>query len=292
VRAVSRIRSKIVSTTLQPRELDPVIMQLLGCVARTHDVAGILRSAAVGCYAEDRIGDALADVIHRSLFGLQEDVNVHGAPPEPPPTLHFDAAVRDAFRQGEARPELASPGHKTWEALIEAGRKVFVERGYHRTRVGDVVEAAGVSRGAFYRYFGNKDQLARALATRALQTVSQTLSEIPAPALHDGTAGTTLLRRWLRRYSLTQSNEAAMLRVWVDAALQDATLRANSAAALDWGRRAMVRFIEQRGFGDVHSEGLVMLALLSSFGARERTSIEVGAAAHIIEQGLLGVSRR
>jgi hypothetical protein len=101
-----------------------------------------------------------------------------------------------------------------------------------------------------------------------------------------------VLRRWLRRYNLTQANEAAMLRVWVDAALQDATLRANSAPALDWGRRLMVSFLERRGFGDVETEGLVMVALLSSFGARERTPAEVDAAAHIIEQGLLGQSRR
>ena len=54
----------------------------------------------------------------------------------------------------------------------------------------------------------------------------------------------------------------------------------------------MVSFLERRGLGDVETEGLVMVALLSSFGARERTSAEVDAAAHIIEQGLLGQSRR
>jgi len=292
LRTVSRIRSRIVGTTLRPRELDLVIMQLLECVTRTHDVVRILRSAVAGQYIEDRVGDALADVIHRSLFGLQEDVNIHAPLPQRPPVLHFDPAIRDAFTQGEPPPELTSAGRKTREALRDAGRKVFVERGYHRTRVSDVVEAAGVSRGAFYRYFEDKDQLARTLATRAMQTVSLVLSEIPAPGGNDGASGRTALRRWLRRYNLTQANEAAMLRVWVDAALQDATLRANSAPALDWGRRVMVSFLERRRFGDVDTEGLVMVALLSSFGARERTPAEVDAAAHIIEQGLLGLSRR
>ena len=291
-RTVSRIRSRIVTTPLRPRELDPVIMQLLECVARTHDVARILRSAAPGHYDEDRVGDALADVIHRSWFGLQEGVNVHRPPPQRPPALHFDPVVRDAFAQGESAPDLTSAGRKTWEALMEAGRSVFVERGYHRTRVGDVALAAGVSRGVFYRYFDNKDQLARTLATRAMQTVSRVLAEIPAPGATDSASGRTALRRWLRRYSLTQAHEAGMLRVWVDAALQDATLRANSAPALDWGRRALVSFLEGRGFGDVDTEGLVMVALLSAFGARERTPAEVDAAAHIIEQGLLGLGPR
>ena len=123
------------STTLRPRELDPVIMQLLECVTRTHDVARILRSAVAGQYIDDRVGDALADVIHRSLFGLQGDVNVHRPPPQRPPVLHFDPVIRDAFTRGEPPLELTSAGRKTWEALVDAGRKVFVERGYHRARL-------------------------------------------------------------------------------------------------------------------------------------------------------------
>ena len=34
-----------------------------------------------------------------------------------------------------------------------------------------------------------------------------------------------------------------MLRVWVDAALQDPALRAESAPLLDWGRRRMSRYL-------------------------------------------------
>lgn len=290
-RTVSRIRARLVTPLLPARGVDPVIMQLLECVTHTHDVAAILRWAAAGHYGADSVGDALADVIHRSFFGLRQDVNVHRPPALRPPPLPFDPAVRSAFTLGEPAPQLTSAGRETRRALLEAGRRAFVERGYHRTHVSDVVEAAGVSRGAFYRYFENKDRLARALAARAMQTVSRVLAEIPVPAVIEGASGRTALRRWLRRYDLAQANEAALLRVWVDAALQDATLRANSAPALDWGRRVMVSFLEPRGFGDVETEGLVMVALLSSFGARERTAAEVDAVAHIIEQGLLGLGR-
>ena len=289
VRTVARIRSRISHTALRPRELDLVIMQLVECVDRTHDVARILRSAVGGHYTEERIGDALADVVHRSLFGRQDGVNVRAAPPESPPALPFDPAIRDAFAQSGS-PELTPAGRRTWNALLDAGRKVFVERGYHRTRIDDVVEAAGVSRGAFYRYFDDKDRLARILATRAMQTVSKVLAEIPARAEIDGASGRTVLRRWLRRYDQTQLDEAAMFRVWVDAALQDATLRANSAPALDWGRRTMAAFLAPRGFGDVDAEGLVLVALLSAFGAMERTAAEVDAAAHVVEQGMLGLA--
>ena len=61
-----------------------------------------------------------------------------------------------------------------------------------------------------------------------------------------------------------------MIRVWVDAALEDARLRSLSASALDWGRRRMVRVLGGRGFGDVDVEAVVMVALLGAFGAQPR----------------------
>jgi AcrR family transcriptional regulator len=291
-RAVSRIRSKIATSSLRARDVDPIVLQLLECVSRTHDVARILQSAVARHYAEDRVGDALADVLHRSFFGLLADVNVHRPAPQRPPVLRFDRLAGEAFAQSGPPPGLTAAGRQTWEALMEAGRKVFVERGYHRALVGEVAEAAHVSRAAFYRYFENKDELARALTARAMQTVSSALAELPATGASAGGAGTTPLRRWLRRYNAAQANEAAMIRVWVDAALQDAALRASSAPGLDWGRRVMVSFLEPRGFGDVDTEALVLMALLSSFGAKERTAAELNAAAHVIEQGFLGLGGR
>jgi AcrR family transcriptional regulator len=289
VRAVARIRSRIAAPALRPRELDPVIMQLLECVSRSHDVARILRSSAAGHYSEERVGDALADVIHRSLFGLQRDVNVHRPPARRPPAIPFDPVIRDAFTQSEPPLDPQSPGRQTREALMDAGRRVFAQRGYHRTRVGDVAEAAGVSRAWFYRYFENKEQLGRTLAARAIQAVSRVLAELPEATPNGVDTGRTALRRWLRRYNAAQTREAAMLRVWVDAALQDAALRASSAPALDWGRRALLPILERRGFGDADTECVVFVALLSSFGARERAPAEVDAAAHVIERGLLGL---
>lgn len=292
MRTLSKIRARVAAAALPLRLLDPVLLQLLEGVTQTHDLAWILRAALPRQYAEERVGDALADVLHRSLFGLERGVNVHPPAARRPPVVRFDPELRAAFAQAEPPPGLTPAGHRTWSALLDAGRKALVERGYHGARVGDVVAAAGISRGAFYRYFDDKDQLARVLAMRAMRTVALVLAEIPAEAASGAAAGRTALRRWLRRYAATQGTEAAMLRVWVDAALQDPALRAGSAPALDWGRRVAVSFLEPRGFGDIDTEAVVLLALLSSFGARDRTPAEVEAAAHIVEQGLLGLDRR
>jgi AcrR family transcriptional regulator len=284
-RNIARVRSRISTTILAPRQIDPVLMLLLQGMTRTHDMAGILRSAAPDGYPEDRMADALTDVFHRSLFGLDERVNVHPPATTHPPVLRFDPLIRSAFEPGEPDGELTAAGRHTRAALMDAGRDVFVRLGYHRARVDDVVEAAGVSHGAFYRYFENKEELAQILAVRAIRRVSTALAEIPhAPT----DAKDTALRLWLRRYNAAHSTETAVIRVWADASLEDPTLRADSAAAYDWGRRQLARFLAPRDFGDVDTEAVIMVGLLGGFGARERSAVTADSAAYINERGLLG----
>jgi len=285
-RHVAAFRSRLTATTLPPRHLGPVIALLLGCLPRTFDIAGILRSATPTAYPRDRTEDALADTVHRTLFGLQA-VNVHEPAGRRPPVLGFSPAVRDALRHDSTARHLTPAGRRTLQALMDAGRDLFVARGYHDTRVNDVVAAAGLSKGAFYRYFESKDSLVQVLAVQAIRTVSTTLADFPAAA-PDGAARTAAIRRWLRRYNATQAGEAEMIRVWADAAFQDATFRSDSAAALDWGRRRMASFLRPRGFGDVDAEAVISVALLGTFGSRERSAATIDAAAHVIERGFLG----
>jgi AcrR family transcriptional regulator len=47
----------------------------------------------------------------------------------------------------------------TYEALVDAGMRVFTEKGYDATRVDDIVERTGQTKGAFYFHFKNKLEL-------------------------------------------------------------------------------------------------------------------------------------
>lgn len=287
-RTLARIRSRLTTTTVAPRQLDQVILLLMRSVTRTHEIASILRSAAPDDFSEDQVADALTDVIHRALFGVDPAVNVHPPARRRPKPLRFDPILREAFAGEGPANDLTPAGQQTLTALLDAGREVFVRRGFHRTRVDDIVDLAGVSHGAFYRYFDNKDELARILTTQAMRTVALVLADIPSFAEIEADDGRPALRRWLRRYDATQNDEAAMLQVSVDASLQDATLRASSAPALDWGRRQLARFLEPRRFGDVDTDALVMVALVTSFATAQRPAA-VDATAHVIEHALLGL---
>jgi AcrR family transcriptional regulator len=287
-RDVAGIRSKLATTTLPPRQLDPVIALLLECLPRAFEDAVILRVAAADAYPESRVEDALADVVHRTLFGLRTDVNAHAPAGRPPPPIEFGPVMRGALREDDEPPALNAAGRQAFRALLAAGRDTFVARGYHPTRVDDIVVAAGVSHGAFYHYFESKDQFAQVLAARAVRRVATAFADIPDSAGTNGPARRAELRRWLRRYHAAHATEAAMFRVWLDATLQNAALATDSAAALDWGRRRMARFLAPRHFGDVDTDAVVMVALLGAFGARGRSAPAIDAAAHVIERGLLG----
>ncbi len=289
-RNVALIRSRLATTTLPSRDVDGVIQLLLGCLARTFDVTRILRSVAPDAYPATQVTDALTDVVHRTLFGRDDDLNVHAAPGRRPPNLAFSAPMTDVLGRDDEPTELTPAGRRTLDALLAAGTEVLVRRGYHRTRVDDIVAAAGVSHGAFYRYFANKDELAQVLAVQAIRRVSTALAAIPDPPdpRRAGPSGREeALRQWLRRYQGAHATETAFLRVWADIS-QDPERRADSAAAFDWGRRQMARFLRPRDFGDVDIDAVVMVALLGAFGSRTRSTAAVDAAAHIVERGLLG----
>jgi AcrR family transcriptional regulator len=66
---------------------------------------------------------------------------------------------------------LSSKGRQTREALEQAARKLFAERGFHGTTLADITSAAGKSAAVFYRYFAEKEDLLDVLAESFLREV-------------------------------------------------------------------------------------------------------------------------
>ncbi|HEX2619507.1 MAG TPA: TetR family transcriptional regulator [Phototrophicaceae bacterium] len=71
----------------------------------------------------------------------------------------------------------------TRQALLKAALNVFSHQGYSDTRLEDIAEEAGVTRGAIYHHFGSKSNLYNVLVTEA----SQQLSRVIMQALAEGT---------------------------------------------------------------------------------------------------------
>ncbi|SPM28293.1 TetR/AcrR family transcriptional regulator [Mycobacterium terramassiliense] len=66
---------------------------------------------------------------------------------------------------------LTAKGRQTRQAIEQAARKLFAERGFHGTTLADITSAAGKSSAVFYRYFADKEDLLAALAESFLHEV-------------------------------------------------------------------------------------------------------------------------
>lgn len=66
---------------------------------------------------------------------------------------------------------LTAKGRQTRQAIEQAARKLFTERGFHGTTLADITSAAGKSPAVFYRYFSDKEDLLAALAESFLHDV-------------------------------------------------------------------------------------------------------------------------
>ncbi|MGP4001473.1 TetR/AcrR family transcriptional regulator [Streptomyces sp. 8N706] len=63
------------------------------------------------------------------------------------------------------------------QRLLAAATRLFADRGYDRTSVQEIVEAAGVTKGALYHYFGSKDDLLHEIYGRVLRLQQERLDE-------------------------------------------------------------------------------------------------------------------
>lgn len=87
-------------------------------------------------------------------------------------------------------------GRRTRNNILNASRRVIARHGYVAMRVGDVATEAGLSLGAFYRYFENKDDMFSHLIAniheelfRASRATSHDLKTDPYGALREANYG-------------------------------------------------------------------------------------------------------
>jgi AcrR family transcriptional regulator len=125
--------------------------------------------------------------------------------------------------------ELRAQGRKTMRKLSDAGMRVFAERGYHQSRVDDIVRAARTSHGTFYLYFANKEDLLRALAVECAQEMEQLAQSIgPIDATP---AGYAALREFLDDFVTTYRRYGVVIRAWMEDQVSDRELDRLGVAA-------------------------------------------------------------
>lgn len=82
--------------------------------------------------------------------------------------------------RADARTSRDASGPPVPQRLLSTATRLFAERGYDRTSVQEIVEHAGVTKGALYHYFGSKDDLLHAVYARVLQLQQERLERCMA----------------------------------------------------------------------------------------------------------------
>jgi AcrR family transcriptional regulator len=275
---VSSMRSFFSAEELDPRSADALLTILIDMVVRTFRFERLLQEATPDAYPDERMNDALADVLHRCLFGRVHGVNDTGKPPA------VDEPALTPRRPSPRPPTSSAAGSATYAALIEAGRKSIIERGLYATRIDDIVAQAGVSHGNFYHYFKSVTELVEVLLRGSLRQVGEVIDAMPS-------AGGADLREWLTSFTVNHSRQTAIMRVWGEVALRLPDLDYDATAWMDRLRRRIQGFLEPRGFGDAGAEAVVLFALLDSVGAFKRSPHIIESVADLVEVGFLGRPR-
>jgi AcrR family transcriptional regulator len=169
---------------------------------------------------------------------------------------------REAGMPAQAR-ELRAQGRKTMRRLLDAGMRVFADRGFHAARVDDIVRAARTSHGTFYLYFTNKEDLLRALATECgleMSALSETLGPVSLDA--DGYAE---LRAFLGRFFATYRRYGPVIRAWMEGHIEDRAVSALGVRSFTDIANALGRRMGEAGADDDAASISALMALLERF---------------------------
>jgi AcrR family transcriptional regulator len=163
---------------------------------------------------------------------------------------------------------LRTQGRQTMQKLLDAAMVAFDQRGYHATRVSDIVDIANMSHGTFYLYFANMSDLVRALTIEAAMDASELYGALTeaGTALAGETRGE--LRKWIGDYSKMWLRYAPLFRSWTDLAGVDEAVGRRIRHTLGTLTDAMALRISAGGHaGDLNPEvtGMAVLAMLDRF---------------------------
>jgi AcrR family transcriptional regulator len=150
--------------------------------------------------------------------------------------------------------------------LINAARKLFGEQGFAATSVDEVVKGAGVTKGALYHHFRDKDDLFRAV----VEEVKVDVTAIAADSFFDDTDNDDPLQRVHRLF-------AAM----VDAHLDPAVQRISIVDA-----RAVFDAATRRDLSTRYEASLLRGAFRSAMRAGAIEQQPLGPLAHVMAGAL------
>jgi AcrR family transcriptional regulator len=144
---------------------------------------------------------------------------------------------------GPAKQFSQERARKTYEALVEAGARLFAERGFDATQTPDIAGRAGVSVGTFYRYFTDKMEIFIEIQRRQLARAYHEVMAKLGPERFVGVARRAAIEEALAVLLENINRSPEMQRVFLEMALRDERVAALKREFDDASRKALAALI-------------------------------------------------
>lgn len=263
-----RVAERLAASGLQGIDPEVAAMTMTALVHRMN--LFVHTGRAYGRSPKDTV-DTLSVFLQLVLFpdtppGVLSSLRLHGSAD---PAADVDALEVPAepdvtgLSITERSASLSKRAVLTVNALADAGAAQFRARGYRSTSVDDIVEAADVARGTFYKYFSDKQDL---LAAVGAEIYGAGITFADRIAHVDPVAEEDTLRHWLATYVEFYDRYSGCIDAWAEGTTDDPTIIGigeNGQVQMDIGTaRMLIRGPSAYPFDPVVS-ALILRALVT-----------------------------
>jgi TetR/AcrR family transcriptional regulator, transcriptional repressor for nem operon len=164
----------------------------------------------------------------------------------------------------------------TRNAILEAGIKSVLEKGYHECGLAEILKEAGVPKGSFYYYFASKEEFGLQLIEHWLENFSEAEASLDNESLSGLTrvrqffeARCRLFKRLRRQYGTVVGT------LYLEMATHNETFRLRVEKLLDaWQERVTACLVQAQQAGEIGADkdpgALAEFCLISWEGAVQR----------------------
>jgi AcrR family transcriptional regulator len=221
-----RVAERLAASGLQGIDPEVAAMTMTALVHRMN--LFVHTGRAYGRSPKDTV-DTLSVFLQLVLFpdtpaGVLSSLRLHGSAD---PAADVDAIEVPAepdvsgLSIAERTASLSKRAVATVTALAGAGAAQFRARGYRSTSVDDIVEAADVARGTFYKYFSDKQDL---LAAVGAEIYGAGIAFADRIARVDPVAEEDTLQHWLATYVEFYDRYSGCIDAWAEGTTDDPTI--------------------------------------------------------------------
>jgi AcrR family transcriptional regulator len=183
-------------------------------------------------------------------------------------------------------------GERTRSAILEASRRLFLERGYAGTPINAITEACGISRAGFYTYFKDKREIFNVLgetAYRAALAVIAVWSDAAGPLdAHD-------VHVWVARYFDYRDTHGAFVMASAHSAPDDEAFRSSRNRMVSRASWKLGQAIAGRSSQSPDVIGVAVMGLLDRAWYtvhRQTVAVDRGEMISVVAEMIVAMTRQ